>query len=94
MDLAVDIIKHGNSRQPERFEREKLHNSIVSACLAVRSPIGQAELIANNVCEAVIDWLQQRPEVTGQDIRTVTTRHLKNYHPDAAYLYEQHHMII
>lgn len=94
MDLAVDIVKYGNSRQSERFEREKLHNSIVSACLAVRSPQGQAELIAHNVCEAVIDWLQQRPEVTSQDIRTIATTHLKKYHPDAAYLYEQHHMII
>jgi len=94
MDLAVDIINHGNSRQPERFVREKLHNSIVAACLAVRSPEGQAEVIARAVCEAVIDWLQQRPEVTSQDIRTVATKHLKNYHPDAAYLYEQHHMII
>lgn len=94
MDLAVDIIKHGNSRQSERFERQKLHDSIVAACLAVRSPQGQAELIARNVSEAVIEWLQQRPEVTSQDIRTVTTKHLKNYHPDAAYLYEQHHMII
>lgn len=90
MTLAVDIIKHGGKRQSERFMREKLHASIVAACLSVRAPEGQADDIAHAVCEAVIIWLQQRPEVTSQDIRLVATRHLKSHHPEAAYLYEQH----
>lgn len=94
MNLAVDIVKHGNRNQTERFVRERLHNSIVSACLSVRVPEGQAETIAHAVCDGVITWLRQRPEVTSQDIRTVATRHLKSHHPEAAYLYEQHHMII
>jgi ATP cone domain. len=94
MDLAVDIVKSGNRNQTERFVREKLHNSIVAACLSVRMPEGQAETTAHAVCDGVIVWLQQRPEVTSQDIRTVATRHLKSYHPEAAYLYEQQHMII
>jgi len=90
MNLAVDIIKHGGKRQSERFMREKLHTSIVAACLSVRTPEGQANGIAHAVCDAVITWLQQRPEVTSHDIRLVATRHLKSHHPEAAYLYEQH----
>lgn len=90
MSLVVIIIKRGGKRQPEQFMREKLHASIAAACLSVRAPEGQAETTANAVCEAVITWLRKRPEVTSNDIRTVATRHLKNYHPEAAYLYEQH----
>ena len=94
MSLAVDIIKRGGERQTEHFLREKLHDSIVAACLSVRAPEGQAEVTAHAVCDAVIAWLEQRPEVTSHDIRTVAARYLKSYHPEAAYLYEQHHITI
>ena len=94
MNLSVDIIKHGGQRQSEQFMRKKLHASIVAACLSVRTPEGQAEAIAHSVCESVIAWLQQHPEVTSHDIRVVTTKHLRIQHPDAAYLYEQHRITI
>lgn len=94
MSLAVDIIKRGGARPSEQFIREKLHASIVAACLSVRTPAGQAESTAHSVCDAVIVWLQDRPEVTSHDIRTIATKHLKSYHPEAAYIYEQHRIII
>ena len=94
MNLSVDIIKRGGQRQSERFMREKLHASIVAACLSVRTPKGQAENIAHAVCDAVIDWLRRRPEVTSQDIRLVATKHLRIHNPDAAYLYEQNRITI
>jgi transcriptional regulator NrdR family protein len=94
MALAVDVIKRGGQRQSERFMREKLHNSIVATCLSVRVPIGQAEEIAHSVCEAVVAWLQQHPEVTTQDIRVVAAKHLSIQHPEAAYLYEQNRITI
>ena len=94
MNEVVDIIKRGGKRQSERFMREKLHASIVAACLSVRAPEGHAEATAHAVCEGVIDWLEKRLEVTSNDIRVVATRFLKNYHPEAAYLYEQHRITI
>lgn len=94
MGLAVDIIKHEGKRPAEQFQREKLHTSIVAVCLSLRTPEGQAEDIANSVCDKVIVWLQQKPEVTSHDIRMVAAKHLKKQHPEAAYLYEQHHIII
>ena len=94
MNMPADIIKRGGRRHSESFVRKKLHDSIVAACLSVRTPEGQAETTANAVCESVISWLRQRPEVTSHDIRTVATRYLKSYHPEAAYLYEQHHITI
>ena len=94
MGPAVDIVKRSNQQQSEQFMREKLHASIVAACLSARAPEGHAEATARAVCDGVIVWLQQRPEVTSQDIRIVAARHLKSYHPEAAYLYEQHGITI
>lgn len=94
MTLSVDVIKSGGQRQPERFMREKLHASIVATCLSVRVPAGQAESIAHAVCEAVIAWLEQHPEVTSQDIRIIAAKYLRIQHPEAAYLYEQNRITI
>ncbi|MEI6228410.1 MAG: ATP cone domain-containing protein [Candidatus Saccharibacteria bacterium] len=92
MSLAVDIVKNDGTSQ--RFDRNKLHSSIVAVCISVRAPQGHAENTAHIVCDAVVVWLNDRPEVTSADIRTVAGKHLKRYHPEAAYLYEQHHIII
>ena len=93
-DLSVTIIKRGKKRYTEPFIHKKLHDSIVAACLSVRAPEGQAEATADVVCKGVVSWLKQRPEVTSQDIRVIATRYLKKYHPEAAYLYEQHRITI
>jgi transcriptional regulator NrdR family protein len=94
MTLSIDVVKRGGQRQSEQFMRDKLHASIVSTCLSVRVPTGQAESIAHSVCDAVIAWLQQHPEVTSQDIRIIATKHLRVQHPEAAYLYEQNRITI
>lgn len=94
MNPSADIIKHHGHRHTERFVRKKLHASIVAACLSVHAPEGQAETTAHAVCDKVSAWLEQHPEVTSQDIRAVTARYLKSYHPEAAYLYEQHNITI
>lgn len=93
MGLSVDIIK-SNNRSFEKFDRSKLHKSIVAVCVSVRTPHGQAEATAHSVCDTVIDWLKDKNEVTSQDIRNITVKHLKRIQPEAAYLYEQHHIII
>jgi len=94
MNQSVDIIKRGGRRHTEQFIRSKLHASIVAACLSVRAPEGQAEATASAVCESVVGWLEKRPEVTSHDLRIVAAKYLKSYHPEAAYLYEQHHITI
>ncbi|RYF27214.1 MAG: hypothetical protein EOO17_06360 [Chloroflexi bacterium] len=91
---AIDIVKSSGKRPSEAFDKTKLHKSVRAACLSVRSPDGEAETTAHNVTNAVIVWLETKPEVTSEDIRRVTSYHLKVFHPDAAYLYEQHRRII
>lgn len=90
----MNIIKNNGKRQIEHFDRKKLHTSVVAACLSVNTPEGQSETTAHAVCDTVIAWLQNHPEVTSHDIRTIAAKHLKIYNPEAAYLYEQHHITI
>lgn len=94
MSLAVDIIKQNGNRKTEPFSRDKLYASIIATCLSVRAPEGEAETIAQRVCDSVIAWLEKRSEVTSSDIRIVAVRSLNKYHPEAAYLYEQHRITI
>ena len=94
MDFTVNIIKHDGRRPTEIFDRKKLHASITATCLSAHTPEGQAKTIASSVCDEVEKWLQQHPEVTSRDIRATSVKHLKRYHPEAAYLHEQQHIII
>lgn len=91
---AIDIVKRSGKRPTEAFDPTKLHSSIRSACLSVRTPDGEADMTAWAVTDAVISWLMTRPEVTSNDLRRIASRHLNVYHPEAAYFYEQHRTII
>ncbi len=91
---AVDIIKHSGQRPSESFDQAKLHQSVLAACLSVRTPEGEAEHIAKHVSRAVGQWCQQKPEVTSHDIRRVAADALNAFHPEASYLYKQHRVII
>lgn len=89
----VYVLKR-KSKHSEPFDPLKLHRSIASACMAVRALEGEAHITAQKVCGKVLDWLLTKTEVTSADIRRVTTTHLQQYHPEAAYLYEQHRSIM
>lgn len=94
MTLAIDIVKRDGKRPSESFSRTKLHASIRAACLSVRSPEGEAETTASNVCDAVIIWLETKPEVTSNDLRRKATETLESFHPEAAYLYKHHRLVM
>ncbi len=85
------VVKNSHHRHPEPFSREKLHSSIVAACLSTGAPTGHSESIARRVVDEVLVWLESRPEVTSNDLRRVASQALRTYHPDASYLYEHHH---
>lgn len=84
------VVKNSHHRHPEPFDRHKLHQSIVAACLASGAPTGHAESMARRVVENVEAWLENRPEVTSNDIRRVASQNLRTFHPDASFLYEHH----
>ena len=87
--MKQTYVIHPGRKTNQVFDPVRLHQSIVTACLAVRSYEGEAHDTAELVCRKVIDWLAPKAEVTASDIRRVTARHLETYHPDAAYMYQQ-----
>jgi len=78
----------------EAYDQRKLYASIYSSCLAVRTPSGEAELVAEKVCKDVEQWMDQKHEVTAHDIRRVAHQYLEAYNPDAAYIYKMHREIL
>lgn len=88
------VVKRQGKRPTEAFSREKLYASIVAVCLSVQAPEGQAEATANSVCDGVVRWLSDKPEVTSEDIRRKAADILEKFHPEAAHLYKHHHMVI
>jgi len=94
MTSAIDIVKRSGERESEPFARTKLHASILAACLSVRTPEGEAETIAAKVCDSVSTWLDTKPEVTSDDIRRKATEALTSFHPEAAYIYKHHRVVM
>lgn len=94
MARLIDVVKRGGARSTERFERDKLHASVLAACLSVRSPQGMAHSAAESVCEVVITWCATKPEITSSDLRRVAAAHLQRIHPEAAYLYKHHRLVL
>jgi transcriptional regulator NrdR family protein len=90
----IDVIKRDGRRPSETFDPAKLHASVLAACLSVRSPHGEAETAAVSVCDVVIGWLMNKPEVTSADVRRVASNHLQQLHPEAAYLYKHHRLVL
>ncbi len=90
----IDVVKRGGKRTTEPFKRDKLHASVLAACLSVRSPQGMAESAASDVCSVVITWCKTRPEITSDDVRRVAAKHLEIIHPEAAYLYKHHRLVL
>ena len=89
----ADVIKR-NGTKSEPFDKQKLHTSIEAACLSVRSPEGEAALIARRVADTVHTWVDARPAVTSNDIRRVAASLLDTFHPEAAYLYQNHRLVV
>lgn len=90
----IDVVKRSGKRPTERFDPGKLHASVQAACLSVRSPEAVAGESADTVCAAVISWCSKRPEVTSDDLRRVAANHLQKIHPEAAYLYKHHRLVL
>ena len=90
----IDVVKRGGARTTERFDRKKLHASVLAACLSVRSPQGMVESAASSVCDMVVGWCKNRPEITSDDVRRIASRQLELIHPEAAYLYKHHRLVL
>lgn len=91
--MSAYIVKH-QTHESEAFDAVRLHGSILRACMAVRAFEGEAHEVAERVCKHVIHWLENKVEVSSEDIRRVSSQRLSLYHPEAAYMYEQEGFIL
>lgn len=88
--MAPSVILKKDQRHIEEYHRTKLAESIVAACRSVRTPDGEAETTAREICKRVEAWLDAKPEVTSADIRRKATEALLAFNPEAAYMYRKH----
>lgn len=77
-------------RRIESYDRGKLGRSLLAACRSVRTPDGEAETTATEICRRVEAWLRTKPEVTSADIRRKAQEALLAFNPEAAYMYRKH----
>lgn len=84
------VKRHGRI---EEYDIRKLYASVYAACLAVREPVGAAELISEKVCDDVAEWLKAKHTVTSADIRRVAGQHLHAYNANAGYIYRTHRTV-
>lgn len=94
MTPNVTVIKRAGARPSEHFDNDKLKNSIIAACLSVKTPRGEAEDTADRVYQDVVKWCSDKQEITSDDIRRVAARSLEIYHSEAAYLYKHHRLVL
>lgn len=91
---STEVIKRGGDRPTELFDHNKLHASVRAACLSVRSPEGVAETVAQHVVSDVATWCHEKAAVTSEDIRRIAAEALAIFHPEAAYLYQNHQLVV
>lgn len=91
---TTGVIKRSGKRPSEAFEHHKLETSIRAACLSVRCPDGEADMLAKMISDLVELWCRGKAGVTSHDLRRVASEHLERLHPEAAYFYQQHRAVI
>lgn len=87
----IYIIKRQRHTQP--FSSRKLQASIYAACLAVRTPSGEAATTSRRVIQDIKPWIATKTEVTSLDLRHRASRHLRVYNPHAAFVYKYYDTI-
>lgn len=85
------VVKRHGHTQP--YDERKLYASVFASLNAVRVPVEEAELVANQVCKELGSWLGNKHEVTSGDIHRKASRILSAINPDAGYIYKTHRSI-
>ncbi len=91
---AVTVVKHGKKRANEPFDSDKLYRSLLAACVSERTPEGQASDTARKVSDLVGVWCSDKAEVTSADLRLQAAKLLERFHPEAAYIYKHHKVMM
>ncbi|MBI3103974.1 hypothetical protein HYZ05_03460 [Candidatus Daviesbacteria bacterium] len=74
----------------EIFDERKVYASVLAACLSAHVHKEQAEINANMVTKAVKEWLDEKMDITSDQIFKKVSEELKKLHKDAAFMYTTH----
>lgn len=77
----------------ETYDEKKLYASVFAACLAVREPVGTAEVLSDRIISDVNTWIGKKHEVTSNDIRRIASEKLHSYNVEASHLYHKQRVI-
>lgn len=77
----------------ELYDERKLYASVYAAALAVREPVGMAEMLAQTVVGEINTWLDRKHEVTSNDIRRKVSEFLHQHNKEASHLYYAQRML-
>jgi transcriptional regulator NrdR family protein len=85
----MKLVVKRNGRNQD-FDVKKLYASVFAACIAVKVLDEQAELIAENVSNNVVEELSDRESIRSSELSEIIYKHLENFEKDAAFLYFSH----
>ncbi len=86
-------MKHLVKREghKEKFDERKVYASCYNACVGCcHMPKEDAEKICEKVTKDVKKWIKEKPSVSSNQIFKQTTKTIRKYHKDAAFMYETH----
>lgn len=82
------IIKRKGRKEP--YDNHKVYASCYAACLNTHMPKEEAEGISRDVMKEIDQWIDEKKDVSSQDIFQEVTKTLGKYNKEAAFMYETH----
>ncbi len=92
--MNQEIIVYKKDQRKQTFDSKKLKTSIEKSCLAVGDKENQAQLFAEKVYQQLLAWLENKNEITTEDLRLHVSQFLNQYNPKASQFYQDFKEII
>lgn len=74
----------------EIFDERKVYASVFAACLSAHLNKEEAEVNANLVTKAVKEWLDEKEDITSDQIFKKAGKELEYLNKDAGFMYKTH----
>lgn len=84
----IHIVKRKGHK--DIYDEKKVYASVYAACINTHMHKERSEETANAVMQKINKWLDNKKEVTSNDIFKQIINILKEYNSDAAFMYETH----
>lgn len=84
----VHIVKRKGHK--EIFDERKVYASVFAACLSAHLNKEEAEVNANMVTKAVKEWLDEKEDITSDQIFKKAGEELEHLNKDASFMYRTH----